>query len=90
MFETAQYPYLRGKVRLLRHRWLHRAVAHVLGYFWLSCPSCGQMFSGREWKAPDRFAFIGDRGVCPACTDYNRAHPEEWAARSNGVTVRYE
>lgn len=29
-------------------RSLHRAYAHLAGYFWLPCPRCGEMFGGHE------------------------------------------
>lgn len=58
-------------------RLLHRVYAWLLGYFWLRCPLCGQMFGGHEWKdrdgkassipAPDGVS--GKRvGICPDCT----------------------
>lgn len=29
-------------------RFLHRAYARLLGYFWLPCRGCGRMFGGHE------------------------------------------
>ena len=29
-------------------RWLNRVYAGALGYFWIPCPICGQMFGGHE------------------------------------------
>lgn len=35
---------------LLRHpRWANRLYAAAVGYFWLPCPICGQMFGGHEY-----------------------------------------
>lgn len=34
--------------RLMIFRWMHRAYAFALGYFWLPCPRCGRMFGGHE------------------------------------------
>lgn len=31
-----------------RPRWVNRLYANLLGYFWLPCPICGQMFGGHE------------------------------------------
>lgn len=37
-------------------RWIHRAWAFGLGYFWLPCPLCGRYSGGHEWKDRDGFA----------------------------------
>lgn len=29
-------------------RLLHKWYANLMGYFWLSCPICGEMFGGHE------------------------------------------
>lgn len=29
-------------------RWIEKCRANMGGYFWLPCPVCGEMFSGRE------------------------------------------
>jgi hypothetical protein len=45
-------------------RWWHRLYAESMGYFWLPCPMCGEMFGGHESSdeaTPD------DRVVCRAC-----------------------
>ena len=39
-------------------RWLHRLYSELLGYFWLPCPLCGEMFGGHE-----RFHHY----YCPSC-----------------------
>lgn len=77
--DAVQHPYLQTKVRPLRFRWWHRIAAKAGGYFWLPCPSCGQSFGGHEWRTESEFAVVGKWGVCPACTEYNSAHPDEWA-----------
>jgi hypothetical protein len=33
---------------LRRWRWLNRVYANAVGYFWLPCPLCGEMFGGHE------------------------------------------
>ncbi len=42
---------------MIRPRWLARLLAWMLGYFWLPCPSCGQMFAGFE----SGVTFVTDR-----------------------------
>lgn len=38
----------------MRFRWIHKQIALNLGYFWLPCPNCEQMFSGYEWTYSTR------------------------------------
>lgn len=72
----------RPERRRIAPDWMHRAYAHLRGWFWVDCPVCGQQFGGHEWRRMDRAA---DRGmghiatlwtppdeplaeICPACT----------------------
>lgn len=55
-------------------RWLHKAYAHAMGYFWLPCALCGYESGGHEWgdDATDLNYMAGcGKGVCPNC--YERA-----------------
>lgn len=59
----------------LRNRRLNERYARFHGYFWLTCPSCGEFFGGHEWHdvaghrsdIPTGEAGTG-RGICPVCT----------------------
>lgn len=49
-------------------RWLHRAFAQLMGYFWLPCPLCAAYFGGHEvhhagvLQTPNT-----GKAVCPNC-----------------------
>lgn len=54
----------------------NRAYAHMNGYFWMPCASCGEMMGGHEWlhehwnSVPDpEYPDDPTRGVaiCPDC-----------------------
>lgn len=55
----------------MKHRWWARLRAWALGFFWLECPSCGEMFGGHEVTDPisvqreidDEAKYV----VCPDC-----------------------
>ena len=54
-------------------RWTHRLYAHLFGYFWTSCPTCGREFGGHEWDGqgvPDRKNPFFTHGTCsPECAE---------------------
>ena len=79
-----------------RPRWLHRIIAAVGGYFWLPCPSCGQMFGGHEWR-PNSWIFVVDpdhpdgytnMGICPVCTRAGVDALNAWPPREIGGAIR--
>jgi len=48
-------------------RWRQRLYALMHGYFWIPCPTCGQMFGGHE---DGGFRYNGggsSLGTCPSC-----------------------
>lgn len=58
----------------MKLRTLNKLYANFLGYFWLPCPLCGQMFGGHEvsfkYGASNHFIMIDwNRGeaACPDC-----------------------
>jgi len=64
-------------------RWAHEWYARSLGYFWTSCPLCGEGFGGHEWLTghdlpssiphPDSPAGSGHgTAICPTCTRAGR------------------
>ena len=64
-----------------RPRWVHRAWAGLVGYFWISCPLCDDPFGGHEWRdvngkpscIPDEEIGGGShKAICPACTATGR------------------
>lgn len=53
-------------------RWMHKAWAHIAGYFWLPCPHCGEMFGGHE--VTQRFGGLQERlgkMFCPRCAKWD-------------------
>lgn len=59
---------------MVRPRWIAHLIANVLGYFWLPCPLCGEMFAGFEWL-PGNSLMVDwslGQGVCPNCGDQAR------------------
>jgi formylmethanofuran dehydrogenase subunit E len=53
---------------MLKFRWCNKIYADILGYFWLPCPICHQMFGGHEATRHT----INDRMVCPDCINDKR------------------
>jgi len=58
-------------------RWVHWVYAWAFRYFWASCPLCGKMFGGHEWRDRDRKSatihiltnnLLRNAGICPDCT----------------------
>ena len=54
-------------------RWIHKAYANLMGYFWHPCPICGRMFGGHEIghyvierKRSSQWVQLG-RSVCKNC-----------------------
>lgn len=72
----------------MKNRIWYKWHAKILGYFWLPCPLCGQMFSGYEWDRstklglptsipqeaqPRDMPFVASgRGICPDCVKSGR------------------
>jgi len=53
--------------RLLKpFRWLR---AFFGGYFWLSCPVCGEKYGGFEIGGSLMLSWNEERGVCKGCTE---------------------
>mgnify|MGYP001580585561 CR=1 FL=1 len=53
---------------MLLPRFLHKWYANTMGYFWLPCPRCGEMFGGHEWtwsSAIDYYEPGSGVGCCP-------------------------
>ena len=52
-----------------RFRFFNRFYAKLMGYFWLPCPICNEMFGGHEsvWTLKDTI-YTGF-GVCPDCIE---------------------
>jgi hypothetical protein len=56
-------------------RWVHKIYAFLNGYFWMPCPTCGEMFGGHETKLSG--IKITERGetwtrgkcICDRCTE---------------------
>lgn len=54
-----------GRISVLP-RWCHKLFAHALGFFWLPCPACGEMFGGHEWRDPSvQTDPVTKKGCCP-------------------------
>ncbi len=55
----------------MKNRKLNEMKARLGGYFWLSCPLCGQMFGGHEWEDENTLIQTPTSGVgvCPDCKD---------------------
>lgn len=49
---TARYIVLDRERSSLLPRFVHHFIAAALGFFWLPCPRCGEMFGGHEWRWP--------------------------------------
>lgn len=51
---------------------IHKFYAQVAGYFWLSCPNCGQKFGGHEVDGHAvKFVYFAPgkaRMLCPSCS----------------------
>jgi len=50
-------------------KFFRRLKAHVLGYFWLPCPICREMFAGYECSGSLMTDWSSGWGVCPDCVD---------------------
>ncbi len=52
-------------------RWMHKLYAYLLGYFWMSCTICSDMWGGHEWGENQtlRTSWAGGVGVCPNCKE---------------------
>ena len=50
-------------------RFVHRAYAAFMGYFWLPCPLCGECFGGHEWTNHDGMPADDGMtsGICNDC-----------------------
>lgn len=62
--------YLAGRAIPERWRRAHDLYADLAGFFWLSCPLCGTMFGGHEWRDIDgKSSSVGEGyAICPGCT----------------------
>lgn len=59
-----------------------KALAKLLGYFFLPCPLCGLEFAGYEWKDGASIYPNGDgsgQGICPPCSHEGKAQQAFWA-----------
>lgn len=71
--------------KLHRPRWLQKLYALLFGYFWIPCPTCGNMFGGHEWGASLMISWRRGIATCPECVEETRrlndlwmdAHPDE-------------
>jgi hypothetical protein len=53
-------------------RGFHKLYANLMGYFWLPCPVCGEMFGGHEaesWSIPTDRAGISECVCSEECED---------------------
>jgi len=50
-------------------RWINAVYANVLGYFWMSCPICGEKFGGHEPSYTLMQGIGHGIGVCRNCKD---------------------
>lgn len=70
----------------MKYRLFNKLYANLFGYFWLPCPSCGQMFGGHEssWKCKliegHTYSVCNDCGNNPKVID-ERPFPT-WLKRS--------
>jgi hypothetical protein len=67
-------------------RWLHKTYANVMGYFWIPCPSCGEMFGGHETPTSDDYRGLQQhearRIFCPKCAKADaQTSPPGWHDR---------
>ena len=69
----------------MKNRWLAKLHANTLGYFWLPCPICGQMFGGQEVDVHKENSFAmtswsGGKCVCPDCRSNGKAeeYNQKW------------
>lgn len=55
----------------MKFRLINHLIATLGGYFWLPCPTCGQMMGGHEWHKSGYASIpIGtyqSRGICLDC-----------------------
>lgn len=63
---------------LFRWRWFAHFCAWQFGYFWLPCPSCGEMFGGMESSRSEHYDSVNavyegvvlrSQVICPPCID---------------------
>lgn len=52
-------------------RLIHHIYADLFGYFWASCPICGDMWGGHEWGDGQTLydSWHSGTGVCPNCKE---------------------
>ena len=78
----------------MKHRTLNKLYANFLGYFWMPCDLCGQMFGGHEIVYPDGFIMTGwntGKAVCPDCAENGKAkaYNQNWMKNHpNGFPIR--
>ena len=55
----------------MKNRKLNKIYATFMGYFWLPCPLCSQMFGGHEWKERNILMVTSNigKGVCIDCSE---------------------
>lgn len=67
-------------------RFLSKLYAKFFGYFWMPCPSCGEMFGGHEVPSFDQNVAqtipSGKPGIslciCQKCVDSGKGVPRFW------------
>lgn len=82
----------RRRPRFRRPRWLHRAFAHAMGFFWAPCPVCGRMRGGHEKPGGTMMETLIDpsRGfvTCWGCPGYYWPDGTPMDEREYDATVR--
>lgn len=71
-------------------RWIEHLRATLGGYFWLPCPNCGRMFSGREshqtlWIDVGSGRCTCNHPICVAQVDEKNARFKEAKALKEGL-----
>lgn len=72
----------------MRFRRLNKLYADILGYFWLPCQLCGQMYGGHEWKdVGGESSRLDGRGICPDCTRAGKGEDANQMFIEGGVYI---
>lgn len=71
-------------MKLTISRICHHLYALTMGYFWTSCPICGQSFGGHETTGMGYLmtSWTDGESVCPRCTGEARRRNEKFMAQN--------
>lgn len=67
-----------------RSKWFNELYAHLFGYFWISCPICGDYYGGHEWNG----GTLSITHCTGKCVCYKPACIQEANRRNNQMSIR--